>query len=292
MLSPRLDVSKCTTMRNAATNSTDGEESRATRSDRRTFFASQCDRTGLVMTLRIPHWQTLKPAFNPIIAKILVPWFALLPLALRVLKDVPEKIPVLAGPANFLTLSLPFKWWLLWWSSFLYTIAVTLFLIRCPGFIKKYPGYSNYIDVKHSPRWIASELATAAETLKNTPGLNTLFERFVIKELAVLADDADKNEPGTKLIEKEGTSYWFTHCGRKYKFTAKDNETPPGVTEREAFWEIFEPLATSAPNSRLATAVFLALAFVPFAVALIENIWSVLPHAAQAAWESISALYK
>jgi hypothetical protein len=188
--------------------------------------------------LWIPHWQTLKPAFNPIVAKILVPWFALLPLALRVLKEVPEKIPVLSVPTSFLTLSLPFKWWLLWWSSFLYTAAVTTFLVRCPGFVKKYPGYSNYLDVKHSPRWIASELATAANTLKRSRSLNTLFERFVTKGLAVASEDADKNEPGTKLIEKEGTSYWFTYGGRKYKFMAKDNEVPPGVTEREAFWEI------------------------------------------------------
>jgi hypothetical protein len=240
------------------------------------------------VTLRLPHWQTLKPAFNPIIAKILVPWFALLPLALKVLRDVPEKIPILTGTASFLTLSLPFKWWLLWWASFFYTIAVVLFVVRCPNFIKKYPGYANYIDVKHSPRWIASELAIAAKTLKNSSSLDTLFQRFVTKGLAVAVAESDTNDPGSKLIEKEGTSYWFMYGGRKYKFMAKDNETPPGVTEREAFWEIFEPLAASAPKSRLATLILLILALIPFVVVVIQNIWSVLPSAAKALWISLS----
>jgi hypothetical protein len=242
------------------------------------------------MVFRIPHWQTLKPAFSPTIAKVLVPWFALIPLALRVLKNVPEKIPLLSGPAAFLTLSLPFKWWLLWWSSFFYTVAVVTYVVRCPGFIKKYPSYSNYIEVKHSPRWIASELSTAANTLKNPAARDQLFERLVTKKLAILADTTDLNEPGTKLIEKDGTSYWFVHNRCKYKFIATDSDPVSAAHERETFWEIFEPLATSRSIARGSTLLFLVLAAIPFVIAIIENIWAVLPHAAQSAWDAVKAI--
>jgi hypothetical protein len=235
--------------------------------------------------MQIPHWQVYKPFFNPLVAKLLVPWFALLPILLNFLHEVPRKVPILSEPTAFLTLALPFKWWLLWWSSFFYTLAIVVFGFRCPGFVKRYPDYSKYVEMRHSPRWIASELFYAVPKLGESK--TKLFERLVTKQLASVADPSDANLAGSRLVETSDTSYWFDHNGKKYKVSASDGPTDNGRLEREVFWEIFEQLATSCRGSRMATLVLLLLAAVPFVLVVIQNIASVLPSAVKATAHAI-----
>ena len=83
------------------------------------------------------HWQTVGKLFHPTALRLLVPWFAILPILLKVLSDVPETLTFMIADRGFqVATRLPFKWYALWLSSFFYAVAWAIYLTRCPAFIR------------------------------------------------------------------------------------------------------------------------------------------------------------
>ena len=89
------------------------------------------------------HWQFFKDFFKIAFMRYLLFWFAIVPVFVKLLSGLPEKLRI-PGTEHFLSLSLPFTWWLLWLASLCYFIAFVLFHAFCPQFIKRYPSYTEY----------------------------------------------------------------------------------------------------------------------------------------------------
>jgi hypothetical protein len=226
-----------------------------------------------------PHWQKLAFIFKPPFPRLLVPWFAILPIVLQVMQDVPERVTFGQDALLILHFTLPFKWWLLWWGSFFYAIAFAIYSIRCPAFIKSYPSYAVYLESHHSPRWVVSELRDAVLLLPSADSAG-LFERLVTKKLATAAASDDETPAGEWRVEQDGTSYWFVFKEARYKITALDgvdgSKGSISNFEREVFWEVYEPLAKMRLFARASTAMFALLAAGAFIVVVLQNICTVI----------------
>lgn len=227
------------------------------------------------------HWQHLGHFFQPIWAKLLLPWFAVLPIVLTLLRDAPEKVSFGHSEVFVLNLSLPFKWWLLWQSSLLYLLAFIAYWVWCPAFVRRYKNYAKYIEWGHSPRWMAREVENAVDAVggPQKPTAAALLKRLVDKGLASPLEEGDKAKVWETVVTAEGTIYRFEHDGQKYRFVGSESSTSASERDREVFWEVFEPFARSRTVRRVIVWVLLALSGTCLFVAVLQSILAVLPHA-------------
>lgn len=229
------------------------------------------------------HWQWYRDFFSVGILRYFVVWFSLVPLAVHAFGKIPSVVPLKIGDLLLvLRLDLPFNWVLLWVASLCYTLALFIFVLRCPDFIKKYSSFIKYKDYGHSSRWLVwlshdvfSEGAGPWDLLK---------ERLVKKGYAVPLDPAVGRVDGV-AVDAEVTSFQFDSSSSRFVFkmpiigpnglVLKDKTDE---AEREIFWEVFGAQSGGRWRSRASIIVLLFAALVLFLVVLIQHIWAAVPY--------------
>lgn len=262
------------------------------------------------------HWQWYRNFFSVAILRYFVMWFSVVPFALVLLKFVPSYIPIWTGGGFFFVLSpsLPFNWVALWLASLFYTSALAIFHLRCPEFIKKYPSFSEYKAVMHSPRWMVWQIHDAMNKYRRTALLRLFLKekpdrrgrleprarlwvnlkRKIIKKKYAVRDASTSSawSGGREYISKpyvgaDVTHFCFEFCGAAYKislpiFNASGDLDKGGtdVAEQDIFWEVFAINAGSRKLSRMAIIILLLLALILFVFVLVQHILSALPFVA------------
>jgi hypothetical protein len=226
------------------------------------------------------NWQFLHPWFKPIWLKLLIPWFALIPILLTVFRDVPQVIRIGSVDVVALNFELPFKWWLLWIASFAYALAFAIYAARCPKFITRYPTYRDYQAQGHSPRWMAWELNHAVDKAHSDKSKQKLFKRLVDKKLVTEIAPVSEATPNPQVSDR-GSIYRFEYDGRWYEFVGSEKSNNSETIDCEVFWEILGPLASSRPGWRQATWYLLYVSGALLVIAVCQNVWVVLKYLAQ-----------
>ncbi len=210
------------------------------------------------------HWQFFKDFFKIAFMRYLLFWFAIVPIFVKLLSGLPEKFRI-PGTEHFLSLSLPFTWWLLWLASLCYFIAFVLFHAFCPQFIKRYPSYTEYKTHGHSPRWVIWEFYYAVEGPRSPSNFvakiwqkiyfrfspiretDKLFERVITKNYAQETTEDSSVNP---LVEKTQTTAFFKSKCKLYKISCDPDSTGIDVKENEIFWEVFGHFAKQGSKIR------------------------------------------
>ena len=144
------------------------------------------------------HWQWYKVFFHIAILRYLVLWFAAVPVLAKLLQKVPHELTIALGDRVItLAMRLPFTWELLWVCSFTYVIALFLYNIVCPRFVKEYSSYAEYKAHMHSPRWIIWQ---ARELVKDNSELPKLVERLKVKRYLHKVTDSSESGKGSANI--------------------------------------------------------------------------------------------
>jgi len=115
-----------------------------------------------------------------------------------------------------------------------------------------------------------------------------LFKRLVDKGLATPSQEGDAD--GGVVVGSEGTVYSFKYQDRSYKFVGSELAATATEKDREAFWEVFEPFARSRAVPRAITWLLVSLSGVFLAVAVLQNVWSVLPRAVHSTIGAVARL--
>ena len=233
------------------------------------FFSNNNHRT---------HWQWYKSFFNITILRYLVTWFAIVPLLYNLLKGInkPIAIPTANEIIIELSLSLPFDWELLWASSLFFVVALLLYQIYCPQFIKTYNSFGDYKKYLHSPRWIVWE---SLSVLNDKDEIEKLFNRLNAKKYVKTTDENfDKN----KVEDEENhTTAYFNYNETKYALSLpildssnKIDEKETEIVEREIFWEVFGRFSSSKKGIRILIIILLILSGICFGIVFVQNIIS------------------
>ncbi len=235
------------------------------------------------------HWQFFKDFFRIAFLRYLLFWFAIVPIFVKLLSGLPEKLRIPATD-HFLTLSLPFSWWLLWLASLLYFIAYILFHAFCPQFIKRYPSYAEYEAYRHSPRWVIWEFYYAIEEPKRPSNLaarawksiyyyfspiteaDKLFARVITKKYAEETAESPTINP---LVEETQTTAFFKADNKLYKISNDPSSTTAAVKEREIFWEVFGHFAKQGPQIRSLISLLIGGTVSLLLIVLIQHILTV-----------------
>jgi hypothetical protein len=224
------------------------------------------------------HWQNLKPWFNPVAIRLLMPWFAIIPILLSVFRDAPEVVVFATDPPLILRLELPFRWWLLWLASLLFALGFALFHLFCPKFVKRYANYVDYRGHEHSPRWLVAEFAIALPQL-NHAQREKLFARLVEKKLAREVSIDEEPVVGKRYVRDHATIIAFDYERQRYVLEATDSARTPADMlrfQQEVFWEIFGRLANSYGPARYTIWALLAGTITLVGLAIAQSVWTVL----------------
>jgi hypothetical protein len=152
-------------------------------------------------------WQFLRDFFRIYYLRYLVQWFAIVPLVLVALADMPDRLAVRVTQNQYfiVNFALPFTWWLLWLSSVLYIIGWILYVLFGPAFIRRYTNYGAYQVLQHSERWIIWEWYYFLKRSAQATDVDDLIE----KQLA-----AQCNLPPSLSDHK-----WQENCGKQLQIT-------------------------------------------------------------------------
>lgn len=243
------------------------------------------------------HWQWYKSFFSITILRYFVLWFSLVPMLALWLNQIPEgkvylkdikilKDNGISNEGNLedigtyfeIDLGLPFSWELLWASSLFFVVALIIYTIFCPRFIKKYPSFKNYKTHFHSPRWIVWE---ALNVVNDKSELELLYERLNIKNY-LKKESFPKGLNGNKVkVETFQTKLYFKFEDTEYSLGMPilyDNnkhvfdQERTDIAEREIFWEIFGRYSSSKLFWRGLIIFLLFLSLICFSIPVFQNI--------------------
>jgi DNA repair photolyase len=243
------------------------------------------------------HWQNYKDLFQITVFRYLVTWFGIVPVIAVILEDLPTKFRIDMFHKSIeysFNLRLPFSWELLWVASFIFVVAFALYQIYCPKFIKKYNSFSDYLAMKHAPRWIVWE---SKNILEKKMDVDKFYSRihtkgFLNEVLSTIIDEKKKTHDIERkkdseefidygvLVEKQQTVLYFKHDQKWYSLGMPRldseniicNETTDRV-EKELFWEVFGRYSASSPKIRLAILIMLCTSAILFLVVFSQHIY-------------------
>lgn len=224
-------------------------------------------------------WQFLRAFFGFHYFRYLVLWFAIVPVALSIFRDVPKEVLLYVGPVPIkLNTSLPFNWLFLWICAVIYIVAWAIYLSRVPRFIKQYNNYTEYRIPDHSPRWIVWEwyhyLNSApwiAVDILISKGLVSAFKPDPALQSQLEGQPLTKPEKG-----KDETSFVFNRYGHFFRVALGPDTPDCQKLEKELFWELFGATAGSRRWSRRLIWTLLSIAGIMFALVIFQHIWAVI----------------
>jgi hypothetical protein len=225
---------------------------------------------------RIMGWQWFRDFFKITIFRYFVTWFALIPVIAKISEKLPKEILIpLKQNTYVITLELPFKWQILWFSSLFFVTAYILYIIFVPNFITKYFSLTYYKEFEHSPRWIVWE---AEKLINNNIELEKFIKRMSDKGYIVEHTSPSTYEKGVKVQGKQ-TKLEFEHGGKKYILAMpildnsdKEDDTNTAIAVREIFWEIFGRFSSSNIFVRGVIQILLLLSLITFACPFLQSI--------------------
>jgi len=231
-------------------------------------------------------WQFLRDFFGIAYFRLLVTWFAIVPVLVGMFGGLPDviRIPSVGDEILTIHLALPFKWWILWWSSFLYVLAASLYVLAGPSFIRRNADYAAYKTHKHSPRWIIWEWRNFLNTAGRPSDVDVIIRKGLaepsVPSVAPSKPDAIRNISDLYLWEpaKDADETWFLfeRKGSIYKLGLGGGQDGHELKEEELFWELYGRQANSRPVLKGFIWAALGLAGLLFLTAVGQNIYAVL----------------
>jgi hypothetical protein len=232
--------------------------------------------------MNLGHWQFLTGFFRLAFVKLFISWFAIVPIAVAILKSVPEVVYVDSRLHPIaLHMELPFSWVILWIASLLFSLAAVLYHLFCPAFIKRHESFAEYKKIGHSPRWIVWEIFYHLNKWglrKRYANSEKLRSILISKKLATSAAKAaceiSPNDNACVHKGPEMTTLYFKQGRDLYAVSSLQSPDPTDQKENDLFWELFGFLAGSYPPVRSAIKWLVIASFLMVAFVVLQNIWS------------------
>lgn len=222
------------------------------------------------------RWQFIRRYYPIALIRSSLFWVAAMPIAIKVMEDLPDQIEISFGTDKVyeLTLALPFTWWVLWAASFSYLLSYSIFALFCPEFIKRYGSYSDYLVEGHSPRWLPW---VASKLFDQNMGRKKFVKRLTDKGYLV-PSERTKNEVA---VEDRHTVWVREIDGSYFEFSMpryRDGELDDDLTDtanKEVFWEVFARYADSRFCLRWLCKTLVGISLAAFAWVVLQNLWFV-----------------
>lgn len=236
-------------------------------------------------------WEKLAEIFTFSYFRYLGWWFAITPVAISVISAFKEN-----NYLNIQSISLPFSWEILWFSSFFYVLGYIVFLFSCPNFIKKYKNLQNYEKLMFPRDHILEEWLyfiknfKTIESFSSNIGIRPLMERKMvlvpegtrIKTGALLQIIDGKGMKQTPIVESyyEAAGIYLKSEQHRYIFctfeVAKYSEFSEETAFKKYYVYLSEVYEKVNREIKMIISIFLWVSFFLFIIILVQNIYHAL----------------
>lgn len=216
------------------------------------------------------RWEDYRDFFNITVFRYLVLWFSVVPVLASLLSGLKPPVTLKLGNNEFtLALALPFSWQLLWVSSLFFFLAIAVYRLRCPKFIRKYHDYSEYQSRGHDQRWIVWEIQRMKESGAD---LESFTDTLLKKQFGKVVTEVPTPKPVKELNQ---TVYRYLNGPNVIQVGSPvldANNTPVAEAERDLFWEVFGTVSGARALARGFILLFLSISFAFFFWVLLEHV--------------------
>ncbi|MHA2705494.1 hypothetical protein [Vibrio owensii] len=227
------------------------------------------------------RWEQYRAFFNLVIFRYLVMWFAMVPIIVGILSDINSPVIFFdaGGVIHEINLVLPFSWQLLWLASFLFVIALFIYYLRAPVFVRKYHNFSFYKDYYHDYRWLVWEADKLVNSIKGTQ-VDKFIVRLLEKEVLEKVnkegfEDKLSGNNTSIVVEKLHTSLYFKHNDEIYTlYLPRHLEDSKNINDQVGvFYEIYGRYSSSRHCSRFLILLLLTFSGIVFLLVLGQHIY-------------------
>jgi hypothetical protein len=240
------------------------------------------------------RWDTLKSILDNRAVATTNIWIFVVPIALLLTQKLPSEVEVF--PWNSidpltLQLELPFNWYLLYFSAFLFAVARAAYIVRCPSFFRQYNSAADAISDGVSAEIIRDRAEDffnryQGVTLHNLSeegrSINALLSLLIsddyraeqlieTKEFSVFGGvatlDSIKESPGSGVYTVRGKT------GQLYPDYDPSELTK--LSTNVLIWRLLESQNVSSPKIRFLSSVVVVFAFLLLSISLAQGVWAV-----------------
>ncbi len=206
-------------------------------------------------------WNNLRALGESRILRSSYFWFVAVPIVAKLLTQMDSPLMIeLLGERREIHLSLPFSWYLFYYSSTAFAVATFLYSLLCPEIIKKYPSFIAYYDAGNGVQ-LLKEYANSVLADFEQQGKDSDLGSVVLLALKESRRDDDTRELPT---------------GKK---TVQTNIEYFSVLKREALGDIFHVISMVCglirPIWRGLIACLYLWGFVCLFIVICQNFYSV-----------------
>lgn len=223
------------------------------------------------------HWQKLGPYFKLAYFRFFLSWFALAPVAVKLLEGIPNPLPItILNHTHIVEVTMPFNWTILWFGSLFYLAAFVIYTLRCPAFIKQFPAFAAFKAEEHSPRYLVHKIE---EAFRQKNRREQFIKRMSTKGYVEKSLPQRYDTLNIASVEAEGTVYRFQYQGEYYHILIKEDLNNDRM--RDLFWEIFEVFCSKNVFARLSISALLLLSLSMVCWVLWQQVYFVLAYFAE-----------
>lgn len=223
--------------------------------------------------LKIWRWEEYQSFFNLIVLKYLVAWFSIVPVLANLAQKLPDTIKFnIDGAAFEVSLSLPFHWQVLWMSSLFFVLALVVYNVSCPAFIKKYNNYSEYLSYQHHSRWLSWEARNLLKVI-SLEQKRKFKKRLEDKQYIVKIENPEYKDGKVKACHTQ-TFLYFQVDDEMYELGMPVLNNANADSDKDVFYEIFGRYSESKKAIRGIIQFLLILSALCFAFVLIQHIYN------------------
>lgn len=138
-----------------------------------------------IKSRKCPKWLELKSILENKAIKTSYTWIFLIPIIVRITSGFPEKL-LIGGlsldPGLELHLSLPFKWYLLYFSALFFGASYLVFLFFAPEFLRNYSNPGQAVSDGLTVQYVRDKAADFLKSdYRHLPGQNTAEGDLIIR---------------------------------------------------------------------------------------------------------------
>ncbi len=211
--------------------------------------------------IRVPTWSALNRLGQSRVLRSSYFWLAAVPILARILEHVGQQHDIrLFGATLHISLGLPFSWKILFYASFVFSIASFVYSIACPGLVRSYQRFSDFTAEGKASRQIIDAFS---DTLHRS-GSVVFFDEFVEKFTVFSPEHA---ETSTTIVSPIYTRGADLHARRTLV-----RARVPDDRLADAFWYVRDLADIASPKLRWLCLICYSAGFALLSVILIQNL--------------------
>ena len=238
------------------------------------------------------NWRTLEKLLNSQYIRSVSFWLVLLPIAAKIVSELPESVelsPFGSEPPITLTLTLPFSWYIFYFSALLFFAARVLFLVFCPKFLLSFSSAGDAMTKGVTVQAITNDTRDflvsyfkrkTSATMKESSALSRILSQYRLADEFSMVAGRHPEPIGLDIATSFKLLIVAESVEDSSRYVLGDRNNGPTIEKmqffKHIFWDLERFQSISFPIVRLLCTILIILAFLLLAKVFLQTILFVI----------------